>query len=67
MNNTEITRGDDITISGTVEAVEGDHILLAVKAQNGVTYRHWISPAEVKARRPGGWNGRTREAWEGEG
>ena len=60
MMDETIRVGDDITISGTVEAVENGCVLMAVKGRDGVTRRHWINPDEIKAIRPGGKGGKGR-------
>ena len=58
MDTSGIRVGDDITISGTVEATYYNRILIASTGTDGITRRYWIYPEDVKAVRPHGNGGK---------
>ena len=57
INTSGIRVGDDITISGTVEEVRSNILLVGTNCMDGVTRRHWVDPAEIKTIRPHGNGG----------
>lgn len=58
INTTNIHVGDDITISGTVEEVRSNILLVGTHGLDGVTRRHWVDTAEIKTIRPHGNGGK---------